>query len=284
MGMSLVRVEKWAEKCALAMGALAMGALATGALAMGGLAVLAHGEDAAPTAAATSAQPHASQLSQDAIGVKPSAVITPVQAPARAEGEAPTLVQSRAANGKQTPVAPILHVAKGGPSASAAASPGAPNASAAPGAATAAGTATASTARKAPAAQSASAVGAPPLRHGVFRFQTYPAAWTAAQKSNRPILVYVSAPQCPYCVRMLAETFQSPNVRETVIASYETVYVDHQTSGELVAALGVKMFPTTVLVDPNNQVTDVMEGYVAADAFRRRIQTNLASTPTAAKR
>ncbi|MCA9259869.1 MAG: thioredoxin fold domain-containing protein [Planctomycetales bacterium] len=123
-----------------------------------------------------------------------------------------------------------------------------------------------------------------PLRHGVFRWTSYPAAWTAAQKTNRPILVYVSSAHCPYCVRMLSETYQSPRVKDTVVSSFETVYVDRQSQPELVAALGVRLFPTTVLVAPNNKVVDLMEGYVAADAFGRRLQTNLAAVSATRKR
>src|SRR5829696_4383883 len=50
------------------------------------------------------------------------------------------------------------------------------------------------------------------LRHGVFRFQSYGAAWKAAQKSNKPILVFASAPSCPHCVRMIGESYRSPQV------------------------------------------------------------------------
>src|SRR5690606_4702921 len=65
-----------------------------------------------------------------------------------------------------------------------------------------------------------------PLRHGVFRFTSYPAAWTAAQKSNRPILVFATAPGCSHCVKMIGETYQQKRVNRYVVDSFETVYVD----------------------------------------------------------
>lgn len=116
-----------------------------------------------------------------------------------------------------------------------------------------------------------------PLRHGVFRFNTYPAAWTAAQKTNRPILVYACSPSCPNCVRMLGETYRTPRVSRFVSDSFETVYVDRSEQPEMVAKLHLRWFPTTLVVSPNNKVIDVIEGYVDAETLERRLQITLAS-------
>jgi thioredoxin-like negative regulator of GroEL len=126
-----------------------------------------------------------------------------------------------------------------------------------------------------------SAAGQRPLQHGVFRWTSYPAAWTAAQQSQRPILVFVTSSRCPHCVRMLSQTFKDADVQQTVVDGFETVYVDRSAHPELVAKLGVRLFPTTVLVGANNKVMDRMEGYVDAAAFQRRVQPRLAQTGTA---
>jgi len=117
----------------------------------------------------------------------------------------------------------------------------------------------------------------PPL----FRHSTYPAAWTAAQKSNRPILVYVSMPNCPHCVKMVKKTYELPEVGNLVTSSFETVYADRFTHAKLIQMLDVKWYPTTILVGPNNKVLDVIEGYVDSKTFQRRLQTGLAAaSPT----
>ena len=123
-----------------------------------------------------------------------------------------------------------------------------------------------------PAAESSA-----PLRHGVFRFTSYPAAWTAAQKTGRPILVFVTSRSCPHCSRMLGETYQLAAVREFVTGSFETVEVDRTEQPELAAKLHVRWFPTTLVVAPDNKVVDVIEGYVDAASFSRRLQTTLAA-------
>jgi len=123
-----------------------------------------------------------------------------------------------------------------------------------------------------------------PLRHGVFRFTSYPAAWRAAQKTNRPILVFATAPSCPHCVKMIGETYRSPQVSRMVNESFETVYVDRLEQPELAAKLKVRWFPTTIVVGPNNKVIDVIEGYVDSKTLSQRLQTTVAAESSATQK
>lgn len=116
-----------------------------------------------------------------------------------------------------------------------------------------------------------------PMRHGCFRHSSYPAAWTAAQQTNRPILVYVTSPACPHCTRMIGETYHESNVNRFVADSFESVYVDRMEQPALISKLHVRLYPTTIIVAPNNKVIDVIEGYVDSLTFSRRLQTTLAA-------
>jgi hypothetical protein len=118
----------------------------------------------------------------------------------------------------------------------------------------------------------------PPKKNGgLFQHKSYPDAWTAAQKSNRPILLYVTMPGCPHCEKMIEETYHLPNVEQMVSQSFESVYISRRTHPKLVKSLKVKWYPTTVLVGTNNKVMDVIEGYVDAKTFQRRLKVGLAS-------
>lgn len=110
-----------------------------------------------------------------------------------------------------------------------------------------------------------------------FKHASYPAAWTAAQESNRPILVYVSMPQCPHCTMMLDKTYQQPEIDELVKGSFETLQAGRYTHATLISKLHVRWYPTTVIVGPNNKVLDMIEGYVDANTFKRRLQMGIAS-------
>jgi hypothetical protein len=112
-------------------------------------------------------------------------------------------------------------------------------------------------------------------RDPLFQHVSYPIAWTAAQKSSRPLLLYVTMPGCPYCVKMVKNTLKSEEIQSLVADSFETVYVDRYAQADLAAKLSVRYYPTTILVSTDNHVLDVIEGYVESRAFRRRLQTNL---------
>jgi hypothetical protein len=111
----------------------------------------------------------------------------------------------------------------------------------------------------------------------LFQHANYPDAWKAAQQSNRPILVFVSMPNCHYCVKMKDQVLQQPQVKELVSGSFETVLAGRYTHAALVEKLHVKWYPTIVLVGPNNKVLDVIEGYAEQTKFQQRLQTSLAS-------
>lgn len=132
-------------------------------------------------------------------------------------------------------------------------------------------------AEEAPHAAALTTSAKPLLRHGIFRFTSYPAAWTAAQESNRPILVYATAPNCPHCVRMIKETYGTSSVKQLAVESFETVYVDRAEQPELAAKLKIRYFPSTIIVAPNNEVLDVVEGYVDAATLKQRMQTSFAA-------
>jgi thiol-disulfide isomerase/thioredoxin len=115
------------------------------------------------------------------------------------------------------------------------------------------------------------------LRHGIFKHSSYPAAWTSAQSTNRPILVFATSTNCPHCTRMVGETYRAAQVSRFLNDSFETVYVSRAEQPELTAKLKIRLFPTTIVVGPNNQVLDVIEGYVDSKTFAQRLQTTMAA-------
>jgi thiol-disulfide isomerase/thioredoxin len=122
------------------------------------------------------------------------------------------------------------------------------------------------------------------LRHGIFKYSSYPAAWTSAQATNRPILVFATSSNCPHCVRMVGETFRASQVSRFVNDSFETVYVNRAEQPELAAKLKIRWYPTTLVVGPDNQVIDVIEGYVDAKTFAQRLQTSVAAHQAATQK
>jgi thioredoxin-related protein len=76
---------------------------------------------------------------------------------------------------------------------------------------------------------------------------------------------------CMYCEKMLNETYRNPAIERMLTQSTETVLAHSRDYKALAKKLGVRGYPCTLLVSPEGQVLDFMEGYVDAKAFADRV-------------
>lgn len=99
--------------------------------------------------------------------------------------------------------------------------------------------------------------------HGapVFRHASVDAAWLAAQKTKRPMLLFVSSENCTYCVKMLKDTYSHPQIAAALTQSCEPVSVMREDNLALVKKLQVRAFPTTVIVGSDGKEIARVEGY-----------------------
>ena len=114
-----------------------------------------------------------------------------------------------------------------------------------------------------------------------FHHRRYPNAWLAAQKSRRPILLFITMRGCLHCDRMVQSTYGSPLVRDMLTNRFETVYVDSAKSTTLVQKLAIRWYPTTVLVSSSGKEVDRIEGYCDASQLARRMEPMLAQRSVA---
>lgn len=100
----------------------------------------------------------------------------------------------------------------------------------------------------------------------------YAAAHELRRSEQRPMLVFVSMDGCHFCDRMLATTYADASVANQIQTSFVATYVDGLRQRELAQRFGVRVYPTTYLIAPDNRVLDRIEGYMGADAFKSRIR------------
>lgn len=99
------------------------------------------------------------------------------------------------------------------------------------------------------------------------------AAWTLAKQQQRPMLIYVSAKNCSWCVRMARETLADAGLQTDVTASCIAVRLDQQTADrELLKKLGVRVYPTTLIVSPQAKILSRTDGYVTAHDLRQKLR------------
>lgn len=87
-------------------------------------------------------------------------------------------------------------------------------------------------------------------------------AFQISEQSRRPVLIYVSSEQCTYCRKMENETWSAPEISSLVQAGYVPLSLKAESDTELIAALNVKAYPTTIVVSPERKVIAGVAGYV----------------------
>jgi protein-disulfide isomerase-like protein with CxxC motif len=70
---------------------------------------------------------------------------------------------------------------------------------------------------------------------------------------------------------MLAETYADPAIRRLLSANAETVLAHARDNRELIQRLGIRGFPTTLIVAADGQIVDAVEGDVDAPTLTRRM-------------
>jgi len=106
---------------------------------------------------------------------------------------------------------------------------------------------------------------------GIHWFTDADEAWNAVDLEARPMLVLVTRPGCPFCVRMKNSTLADPLVVQVVNAEYVALQVDQQDDPAFVRDLGIKAFPTLLIISPDDKLIDRVKGYITADQARQRL-------------
>lgn len=102
---------------------------------------------------------------------------------------------------------------------------------------------------------------------GLFRHETVEQAWSASQSSRRPMLLYVTTDSCYYCKKMITDTLKNPEVNSALASYTEPTLVNAAKSPELAKRLGVRAYPTTLIISPDNRLLHRVVGYAVPAEF-----------------
>ncbi len=96
----------------------------------------------------------------------------------------------------------------------------------------------------------------------------YNTARKEAQEKGLPMVVSISTEECLYCRKMDATTFQDPAVTALLNSRFVPLKVDGNKEANLVSALRIQMYPTTVIAGADGKIHAFLQGYVSADQFK----------------
>jgi len=95
--------------------------------------------------------------------------------------------------------------------------------------------------------------------------------WQRATRKKQPMLVMFTSDNCMYCKKMLAETYGHPAIERLLAANTQTVLAHADDYPSLIKKLGIRGYPSSVLVSPKGDVLDFMEGFVPPKDFAKRV-------------
>ena len=98
------------------------------------------------------------------------------------------------------------------------------------------------------------------------------AARTESQQSNRPLMLFVTSSNCPYCVKMQNDTFRNPAVVAELNANFVPVKIDRGTHPALERKLAVRLYPTIVIIDDADVEIRRVTGFTAPASFVGMLQ------------
>ncbi|QDU54220.1 thioredoxin family protein [Aeoliella mucimassa] len=105
----------------------------------------------------------------------------------------------------------------------------------------------------------------------LFRHASVNEAWAAVQQSRKPMFLYVTSDNCYFCKKMIQETYTNPQIRSGVSAYSEPVAFNASETPELAKKLGVRAFPTTLVISPENKLLHKIEGFVEPKDFAEQV-------------
>ncbi|MDA0589959.1 MAG: DUF255 domain-containing protein [Planctomycetota bacterium] len=112
-----------------------------------------------------------------------------------------------------------------------------------------------------------------------------------SERTGKPILLQVTAEWCGYCKKMLRETFPDEQLAKKINECFIPVVLDADENEEIVDAIGITAFPSTVIISPDLDVIGQVRGFHTPRSLERKIapfckvqpQTEVASAEPATK-
>ncbi len=100
------------------------------------------------------------------------------------------------------------------------------------------------------------------------------------QELRTPILAFVTSENCGYCRRMEQETWTNRDIIARVEASFTPLKLNAGRDGRLVAALGIRSFPTTVVFTPEGEIITGAPGFMPPNRLSGLLRSALRPAAT----
>jgi hypothetical protein len=94
-----------------------------------------------------------------------------------------------------------------------------------------------------------------------FSWKNVMEGWREAQQQRKPLLIYVSMPQCAYCRKLEREAFAESRLQELIKTRFVAVQAVADRDIELIQRWGIRVYPTVLVISPENKIAWSAVGY-----------------------
>jgi len=86
------------------------------------------------------------------------------------------------------------------------------------------------------------------------------------------MLLYVTADYCGYCRKMERDSWSNAGVANRVNQQFVPLKLDAEKYEQLVARLGVRGYPATIVLDAESQHVQTIEGFVGPQKLLKALE------------
>lgn len=99
-----------------------------------------------------------------------------------------------------------------------------------------------------------------------------------SQETGKPMFVLATADWCPPCQKLKRSTLVDPDVIAWISENTIPVYLEDGANGDEIGSLGVRSYPTTMLIQ-DGQILTKLSGAVGAGRYISELSSVIASAP-----
>lgn len=95
-----------------------------------------------------------------------------------------------------------------------------------------------------------------------INWQSYSSsAFATAKKEHRKVLLFGKASWCPWCRRMMSNTFPDSTVANIINKSYVPIMIDIDNNTTVADEYDIKVVPTMIILTADKKIVDSSTGY-----------------------